>query len=267
MQRQKIVAGNWKMNGNLEANWELLDKIADHRDNQEASFPEDINPADLMPSCIIFPPSIYLHQAKEIIEESLIQIGAQNVSQYDNGAYTGEISTTMLKDLECSHVLVGHSERRTLFGETNEITAQKFLAAKTAGLIPVFCVGETLAERESGRAESVLAEQLAVITDWENSIIAYEPVWAIGTGVTATPEQAQAMHVWIRECIAKTNPQIAEKISILYGGSVKASNAKTLFSMPDIDGALVGGASLIAEEFIAILDAVSNPQNNIDLFN
>lgn len=253
--RQRIIAGNWKMNGNLEANWNLLDEIAEYRDSQEELIPEDSDPKDCMSTCIIFPPAIYIHQTSDIIEDSQIQCGAQNVSQYADGAYTGEMSVGMLKDLKCDYALIGHSERRTLFGETNEIAAQKFQAVQKSGLMPILCVGETLAEREAGQAEAILAEQLAVITDWTNSVIAYEPVWAIGTGVTATPEQAQAMHVWIRQCVAKKDPVIAEKISILYGGSVKASNAESLFAMPDIDGALVGGASLNADEFIAILKA------------
>lgn len=259
-QRQRIIAGNWKMNGNLQANWDLIDRIAEYRDLQEEKFPDNSNPAETMPTCIVFPPYIYINQVKEIIETSLLYWGAQNLSQYNDGAYTGEISATMLKDLECDYVLVGHSERRTLFAETNDIVAKKFTIAKHAGLTPILCVGETLAEREAGRAEEVLAEQLSLISNWEDCVIAYEPVWAIGTGVTATPEQAQTMHTWIRQCVAKKNSVIAEKISILYGGSVKASNAETLFAMPDIDGALVGGASLDAAEFIEILKAADiNP--------
>lgn len=254
-QRRRIIAGNWKMNGNLQTNWDLLDKIAEYRDSQEELIPEDSDPKECMSTCIIFPPAVYIHQTSDILEDSPVQWGAQNVSQHADGAYTGEISVSMLKDLKCDYALIGHSERRTLFGETNEIVGQKFQVVQESGLTPILCVGETLAERESGRAEAVLAEQLAVITNWKNSVIAYEPVWAIGTGVTATPEQAQAMHVWIRQCVAKKDPVIAEKISILYGGSVKASNAESLFAMPDIDGALVGGASLNADEFIAILAA------------
>lgn len=244
--RQRIIAGNWKMNGSHLANHTLLEQLIAYRKKTAGSDVE----------CIVFPPVIYLEQISELLKGSSIQWGTQNVSQYgDAGAYTGEVSMPMLKEFGCTYVLAGHSERRTLFGETNAIVAQKFKAIQDAYLTPILCVGETLAEREAGQAEAVLAEQLSVITDWDNSVIAYEPVWAIGTGKTATPEQAQAMHVWIREYVAKIDPENAAKISILYGGSVKGSNAATLFTMPDINGALVGGASLIAEEFIAILEA------------
>lgn len=255
LQRERIIAGNWKMNGDLESNWKLLDAIAAHRDKQEETIPDDQDSMEVLSTCILFPPAPYIGQVANVLEKSIVLWGAQNISQYSHGAYTGEISATMLKDFNCTHTLVGHSERRSLFGETDSVVAEKFQVARNADLIPVLCVGETLSEREAGKAEEVLEKQLSVISNWENSVIAYEPVWAIGTGVTATPEQAQAMHVWIRQYIAKKSPAIAEKISILYGGSVKASNAKDLFAMPDIDGALVGGASLVAEDFIAILNA------------
>lgn len=250
--RQKIIAGNWKMNGSHETNATLIHEIAAYREQSQKAQSRAV-----LAQCLVFPPSIYLESVKNLINRNLIDLGAQNISQYSNGAYTGEISTSMLQDIGCRYVLIGHSERRTLFGETNAIVAEKFLAAKKAGLTPVLCVGETLAQRQADQAEAILAEQLAVIADWKNAIIAYEPVWAIGTGLTATPEQAQTMHEWIRQCVAQKDPEIAQKISILYGGSVKASNAKTLLAMPDIDGALVGGASLIADEFIAILEATA----------
>lgn len=246
-ERQRIVAGNWKMNGRLEANFTLLERLAEHN--------ETISLENFL--CLVFPPYPYLEQTAELLRYSSIQWGAQNLSQYADGAYTGEISAAILKEFLCQYVLVGHSERRTLLGETNTIVAEKFLAAQKGGITPILCVGETLSQREAGHAEAVLAEQLSVISNWNNAIIAYEPIWAIGTGMTATPEQAQAMHVWIRECIAKTDPIAAQKISILYGGSVKASNAENLFAMPDIDGALVGGASLDADEFIAIINAAN----------
>lgn len=231
--RQRIVAGNWKMNGSLIENQALL---------------SELTPISGV-TTIVFPPYIYLLQISELLANNAIQYGAQNLAQFDGvGAYTGEVSATMLKEFGCRYVLVGHSERRTIWKESNEEIAQKFAIAKAHGLMPILCVGETLQEREAGLAESVLKKQLSLITDWENSIIAYEPVWAIGTGVTATPEQAQAMHAYIRSFVP-------ENISILYGGSVKASNAATLFAMPDIDGALVGGASLNAQEFMAIVSA------------
>jgi triosephosphate isomerase len=243
--RERIAAGNWKMNGSLAANQTLL-----------LDFLEKSQSSNISATCIVFPPFVYLSQIAALLEKSNVKWGAQNISQYEGpGAFTGEISPAMLKDFGCQYTLVGHSERRTLFGETPTIVAEKFNLAKKHQLTPILCVGETLAEREAGRAEEVLAEQLAVIDNFDNSIIAYEPVWAIGTGVTATPEQAQTMHAFIRQYVAKQNATVANKISILYGGSVKASNAEALFAMPDIDGALVGGASLNADEFLAIATA------------
>lgn len=244
--RQRIVAGNWKMNGSKSANQALLNDLL-----------QKCSPADILASCIVFPPFVYLEQTAALLGNTFIHWGAQNLSPYEGpGAYTGEVSAAMLKDFGCAYVLIGHSERRTLFAETHTIVAEKFHIAQKNQLIPILCVGETLDERDAGRAEIVLAEQLAPINYFENCIIAYEPVWAIGTGLTATPEQAQAMHAFIRQCVAKKNPIFAEKISILYGGSVKATNAQALFSMPDIDGALVGGASLDADEFLAILKSL-----------
>ena len=244
--RQRIVAGNWKMHGSKAVNQALLSTLLE----------KSSSAADISATCIVFPPFVYLDQTATLLDKSSLHWGAQSLSQYEGpGAYTGEVSAAMLKDFGCRYVLTGHSERRSLFGETREIVAEKFHVAQKNQLIPVLCVGETLAEHKAGRAEAVLAEQLAVIDHFENSIIAYEPVWAIGTGITATPEQAQTMHAFIRQCVAKKNPQLAEKISILYGGSVKASNAEALFAMPDIDGALVGGASLDANDFLAIAKA------------
>lgn len=243
--RERIVAGNWKMNGSLSANQTLL-----------LDFLEKSATSDISATCIVFPPFVYLPQIASLLNKSSVKWGGQNVSQYEGpGAFTGEISSIMLKDLGCQYTLVGHSERRSLFGETSLIVAEKFQLAKKHQLTPILCIGETLAEREAGRAEEVLSEQLAVIDDFANSIIAYEPIWAIGTGVTASPEQAQAIHAFIRHYIDQKQPSVASKISILYGGSVKASNAAALFAMPDIDGALVGGASLNADEFLAIASA------------
>lgn len=250
--RKKIIAANWKMNGCLEKNSALLDAVL--QAISSGDWPKGNR------ECLICPPAVYLAQVSHFLKNTPIQWGAQNMSEYESGAYTGEISADMLKDFGCRYVLVGHSERRTLFSESSERVAQKFLQAKKKGLIPVLCVGETQAERQSCQTEAVIGAQIDAVlkaagTDkegdiWENAVIAYEPVWAIGTGLTATPEQAQEVHAWIRE---KTG---AENLSILYGGSVKASNAQALFEKTDIDGALVGGASLIAEEFVAIMQAM-----------
>jgi triosephosphate isomerase len=187
--------------------------------------------------------------------------GAQNISQFDAGAYTGEVSGAMLVDFGCRYAIVGHSERRTLFGETSEIVAQKYAAALKAGLTPILCVGETLQQRESGTTETVIAAQLDAVTSrcgvqsLAHAVIAYEPVWAIGTGKTASPEQAQAVHAYIRGRIGGEDASIAERVQVLYGGSVKAANAGQLFAMKDIDGGLIGGASLDAHEFAAICQA------------
>lgn len=204
--------------------------------------------------CVPFP---YLDQARASLQGSPIGWGAQDVSKHDQGAYTGEVSAAMLADFACQWVLVGHSERRTLHGETDLLVAEKATAALAAGLTPVVCVGETLAEQEAGKTEDVIARQLAPVLalgaqQVSRIVLAYEPVWAIGTGLTATPEQAQAIHAYIRQQLAGLG---VPEVRILYGGSVKASNAASLFAMSDIDGALVGGASLVAEEFLRIAAA------------
>ena len=208
--------------------------------------------------CVPFP---YLAQAQASLTGSRLAWGAQNLSQYDKGAYTGEVSASMLQEFGCRYVIVGHSERRALFGETDAVVAVKFAAALAAGITPILCVGETLEERDAGRAESVIARQLdAVIAGsgmvgLAKSVIAYEPVWAIGTGKTASPEQAQAVHAFIRRKLATLDADIAAALIIQYGGSVKAANAAELFSQPDIDGGLIGGASLQVDEFMAICQA------------
>ena len=208
--------------------------------------------------CVPFP---YLAQAQQMLSNSRVAWGAQDVHQMEKGAYTGEVATSMLKDFGCRYVIVGHSERRSLYGETSKLVAEKFAAAQKAGLIPILCVGETLEQRESGVTEKVVAEQLDAVTETlgvqslRNAVVAYEPVWAIGTGKTATPEQAQAVHAFIRQRIAAQDGQIAQGLCILYGGSVKANNAAELFAMQDIDGGLIGGASLVAEDFLAICRA------------
>jgi triosephosphate isomerase len=208
--------------------------------------------------CVPYP---YLAQAQSMLQGSNVAWGAQNLSPHEEGAFTGAVAPGMLADFACRYVIIGHSERRGLFHESNEIAAAKFAAAQKAGLTPIFCVGETLSERESGVTEQVVAIQLdAVLSRFgaaalSRAVIAYEPVWAIGTGKTASPEQAQAVHAFIRRRIAQQDSQVAQGLCILYGGSVKPANAVELFAMPDIDGGLIGGASLVADEFVAICRA------------
>jgi triosephosphate isomerase (TIM) len=247
--RIKFVAGNWKMNGTLAANQDLLRELV----------PELARVAGV--KCAVCVPFPYLAQVQQLLSGSGVAWGAQDISQYDAGAYTGEVSGAMLVDFGCRYAIVGHSERRTLFGETSDVVSQKYAAAMKAGLTPILCVGETLAERESGTTETVIAAQLDAVTSrcgvqsLAHAVIAYEPVWAIGTGKTASPEQAQAVHAFIRERVEREDSSIAECVQVLYGGSVKASNAAQLFTMKDIDGGLIGGASLDAKEFAAICQA------------
>jgi len=244
--RTKLVAGTWKMNGNLASNQALL----------EAMVPALAAVAGM--ACAVCVPFPYLAQARQMLRPTGIAWGAQDVCQYDNGAYTGGVSAAMLADFGCRYVIVGHSERRSVFGEADAVVAAKFEAALKAGLTPILCVGETLAEREAGVMEKVVARQLdAVVTRsgakaLAKAVVAYEPVWAIGTGKTATPDQAQAVHAFIRGRIAAADQAVAADLLILYGGSVKAGNSAQLFGMPDIDGGLIGGAALVADEFIAI---------------
>lgn len=246
--RRKFVAGNWKMHGNLVDNDALLTGILAGVGEVKAE----------VAVCVPFP---YLAQAKAKLAGSKVAWGAQNLSQHAKGAYTGEVSALMLNDFECKYVIVGHSERRALYGESDAIVAEKYAAAQTAGLVPILCVGETLEEREEGITEQVVGRQLDAVLNKSgvislaNAVIAYEPVWAIGTGKTATPEQAQAVHAFIRAKIRALDAEVAEHLVIQYGGSVKASNAAELFAQPDIDGGLIGGASLNAEEFLAICRA------------
>jgi len=249
--RTKFVAGNWKMNGNLAANRLLLEAL--------------IAAVARIPGlkCAVCPPYPYLAQMQQLLSGSGIAWGAQDVSQFDCGAYTGEVSGAMLVDFGCRYAIVGHSERRTLFGETSELVAQKYAAALQAGLTPILCVGEMLAEREAGTTESVVAAQLDPVLEGSgvqslsHAVIAYEPVWAIGTGKTASPAEAQAVHAFIRQRVAKQDDAVAANVQVLYGGSVKGSNAAQLFAMPDIDGGLIGGASLDAQEFATICRAAS----------
>lgn len=246
--RRKLVAGNWKMHGNLVDNDALLGGILAGMGEVKAD----------VAVCVPFP---YLHQAKARLAGSRVAWGAQNLSQHVKGAYTGEVSALMLNDFECRYVIVGHSERRALYGESDALVAEKYAAAQTAGLIPILCVGETLEEREAGVTEAVVGRQLEAVLNRSgvislaNAVIAYEPVWAIGTGRTASPEQAQAVHAFIRRKIRALDAEVADHLVIQYGGSVKAANAAELFAQPDIDGGLIGGASLNAEEFLAICRA------------
>jgi triosephosphate isomerase len=244
--RQPLVAGNWKMNGSKASNAALLDGV-------KAGLPS-VDRAAL----VVCPPFVYLEQVAEALRGTPIALGAQNVSHEPSGAFTGEVSAAMLKDMGCAYVIVGHSERRSYYGEDDLLVAKKFAAVRAAGMKPILCVGETLEERENNVTEAVVARQLAAVIELEGAaalqdgVIAYEPVWAIGTGRTATPQQAQDVHAFIRGRIAAIDEAVAEKVQILYGGSVKGSNAEELFGQQDIDGGLIGGASLNADEFLAI---------------
>ena len=219
------------------------------------------NAGELTCDLAVFPPFPYLSQAISLADGSQVGVGAQNCAEADSGAYTGEVSAEMLTDLGASMVIIGHSERRTLYGETDDVVLRKTRQALDNGLVAVVCVGETLDERQSGKAEEAVGTQMSLLiselsdTDWKNVIIAYEPVWAIGTGETATPEQAQAIHAFIRGLLSHRNTDLAAATRLLYGGSVKAANAAELFSQQDIDGGLVGGASLDVDEFLGICRA------------
>ena len=245
--RIPLVAGNWKMNGSLSSVQELLTGIK-----------QGIGAIRAGVECAVFPPFVYLAEVERLLSGTVIRWGAQNVSEQPPGAFTGEVATAMLLDFHCTYAIVGHSERRTLYGETDAIVARKFAAARKAGLTPVLCIGELLEERERGVTEEVVGRQLDAVLELEgiqgieDAVIAYEPVWAIGTGKTATPEQAQEVHAFIRSRLAQHDTAIAAATRILYGGSVKGSNAAELFAMADIDGGLVGGASLNAQEFLTI---------------
>ncbi len=244
--RSLLVAGNWKMNASTEQTDTLVAALSE---------------AELTVDVAVFPPFPYLAQALAKSARSTLRVGAQDVAEHAAGAFTGEVSAVMLADIGCSMALVGHSERRTLYSETNEQVLAKTKQLLASGLTAVVCVGETLAERNAGQEQAVVSEQLALLLnqlssfDWQQIVLAYEPVWAIGTGETATPEQAQAMHKYIRSLLQKKDEKVAETTRILYGGSVKAESAAELFAQPDIDGGLVGGASLDAAEFLAICKA------------
>lgn len=247
-----LVAGNWKMNGSSAANAELVSGII-------AGAPQSDN-VDLL----VCPPFPYLAAVADATAGTAVALGAQTVSEHESGAYTGEVAPSMLREMGCTYVLVGHSERRALYGESSADVAAKFVAAQAAGMRPVLCVGESLEERENGATETVVDEQLGAVLEtagiaaFANAVIAYEPVWAIGTGKTATPEMAQDVHAHIRQVLAAQDADIAGGVKILYGGSVKGDNAAGLFSMADIDGGLIGGASLKSDDFLAIANAAAS---------
>lgn len=250
--RDFLVAGNWKMHGSEAANAELTSGIL-------AGMPESERVR-----LLICPPFPYLASSAAAIAGSRLALGAQNVSEHESGAFTGEVAPAMLRDVGCEFVIVGHSERRALMGETSEVVAAKFVAAQAAGLTPILCVGESLDEREAGATETVVDEQLnAVLTAagigaFTAAVVAYEPVWAIGTGRTASPDQAQDVHAHIRGVLNALDSGVAARVQILYGGSMKGGNAAGLLSMPDIDGGLIGGASLKAADFLAIADKAAS---------
>jgi triosephosphate isomerase len=247
--RRPIVAGNWKMNGSRAANDALLDALLSRL------------PADPAAEVVVCPPFVYLPDVVRALRDSNVVVGAQDVCAEAAGPYTGEVSAAMLRDVGCRWVIVGHSERRALYFESESLVARKFAAALALDLMPILCVGEHLADREAGRTTEVVARQLDAVVElcgiqaFARAVVAYEPVWAIGTGRTASPQQAQEVHGFIRGRLAQRDANIAGSLRVLYGGSVKAANAAELFGQPDVDGGLIGGASLQAEEFAAIVAA------------
>lgn len=247
--RRKIVAGNWKLHGNRAFARELLDAVV-------------AGPRPTGVELVALPPVPYLSEIIERYGKFGVSFGAQDVSANEEGAYTGEVSARMLVDVGCKYGLVGHSERRQYHDESNELVVEKFIAARRAGLVPLLCVGETLHQREADQTDWAICRQLEPLLAkgadlLDGAVIAYEPVWAIGTGRTATPAQAQAVHAYIRGEIRSTNARIADSLPILYGGSVKPANAAELFAQPDVDGGLIGGASLVAKDFLAIAAAAA----------
>lgn len=248
--RRKLITGNWKMNGGLASNAALLSAVKS----------ELGQPACQVAVCA---PAPYLAQCQQLLAGTPVAWGAQDVSAHDAGAYTGEVSAAMLKDFDCAYVIVGHSERRAYHGESDELVGRKAARAIAAGLTPIVCVGETLAEREAGQTEQVVQRQLEAVlaqlagNDLAKLVVAYEPVWAIGTGKTATPQMAQDVHAFLRSRIAVRDAQAASGIQILYGGSMKPDNAPELLAMADIDGGLIGGAALKASDFLGIVRAAA----------
>jgi len=250
--RQPLVAGNWKMNGSIASVHTLLEGI-------QAGV-GDVSKCEVA----VCPPFVYIPQVQASLTGSPIVWGGQNLSTEQSGAFTGEVAASMLLDFGCAYVIVGHSERRSLYGEDDALVARKFSVARAAGLKPILCVGETLEEREQGVTEAVVARQVDAVIDLEgvaalaDGVIAYEPVWAIGTGKTATPEQAQEVHAFIRARIAGHDADVAQGLRILYGGSMKPGNAADLMAKADIDGGLIGGASLVADDFLGICKAAQD---------
>ncbi len=246
--RDCLIAGNWKMNGDLAGATALV----------EAILAGDHGAAELA----VCPPAVYLMKIGGMLDGSDVALGAQNVCDHESGAYTGEISAAMLRECGCRYVIVGHSERRTLYGESDQLVAARFAMAVQSGLAPILCVGETLYEREQGVTEAVVARQLDAVIErcgieaLGSAVIAYEPVWAIGTGIVASPEQAQAVHAFIRGKLAAGKAEIGQRVRILYGGSMNPGNAAELLAQADIDGGLIGGASLKAADFLAIAQSV-----------
>jgi triosephosphate isomerase len=253
--RRSLVAGNWKMHGSRAENARLVEALL-------AQYPHESDA-----ECVVCPPFVYLHEVSRQLRDSSVGLGSQDVCAEAQGAFTGEVSAAMLRDVGCAYAIVGHSERRALYGEGDQLVARKFAAAQAKGLVPILCVGEQLAERESGRTHEVVSRQLEAVLElcgaaaFAKAVVAYEPVWAIGTGRNATPEQAQEVHALIRARIAARDARIAAGTRVLYGGSVKAGNAAELFAMPDVDGGLIGGASLKADEFLGILVAAGRRKN------
>ena len=247
--RTPLVAGNWKMNGSRESVKELINGVVEGAKSLTGV------------EVAVCPPTIYIADVVAATIDSIVEVGSQDTCTATQGAFTGETSIDMVKDFSCKYAIIGHSERRTMYGETDKIVAEKFTIVKNAGIIPIFCIGETLAEREGGITEEVCARQIdAAFTAlgdnaFADSVIAYEPVWAIGTGKTASPEQAQSVHAFIRQHLAKKNADVAEKVQILYGGSMNPANAKELMGQTDIDGGLIGGASLKVDDFMAVCQA------------
>jgi triosephosphate isomerase len=247
--RTPLVAGNWKLNGSRSSIKSLVDGLL--------SGISEVGQTQVA----VCPPFVYLNEVNQMLAGSVVALGSQDVCAEDSGAFTGEVAGSMIAEMGCTYAIIGHSERRSIYGESDELTARKFAAAQRNGLKPILCVGETLEEREKGVTEDVVARQIDAVINLmgvealKDAVIAYEPVWAIGTGMTATPEQAQDVHAFIRNRIAQKSADVAEKIQILYGGSVKGANASELFAKPDIDGGLIGGASLDADEFLTICKA------------
>jgi triosephosphate isomerase len=246
--RRKLVAGNWKLHGTRASTAELIEALLAEVGERQAE-------------CAVCPPFVYLVDAARLLRGSVVRLGAQDVCAEGQGAFTGEVSAAMLRDVGCEYAIVGHSERRALYGEPDALVARKFAAAQAQQLVPILCVGESLAEREAGQTHAVVGRQLDAVVElcgaaaFARAVVAYEPVWAIGTGRTATPEQAQDVHAFIRGRLATRDAKIAGQLRILYGGSVKAGNAAEIFAKPDVDGGLIGGASLKADEFAAIVAA------------